>query len=89
MKNKCVTSRDDTNRHTAHGLTQLFIYYCFFRQFWLCLIDLKIANDDDDVHSRAQKKNSTDMLYVFCWTDGASDFRSFFLFVLTHMETRV
>lgn len=55
MKNKCVTSQDDTNRHTAHDWLNSLLIIIFFLLVWLCLIVLKIANDDDDVHSRAHE----------------------------------
>lgn len=43
--------------HTAHDSLNSSFIITIFLLVWLCLIDLKIANDDydDDVHSRAQK----------------------------------
>lgn len=75
MKYKCVTSQGDTHVDWVNSLFYFFVS--------CCLIDLKIANDDVD--NEQKKIYRYDVLYVFCWTDEASDFHSFFLFVLTHI----
>ena len=73
MKNKCVTSQDDTHN-------SLSIFFCCVS--W-CLIDLKIANDDVD--QREQKSTDTICCTTFVELTKLATCIAFFLFVLTHI----